>query len=56
MFFDCPDTGEPLSSTTISQWPGADDERVAMHCPKCSKLHTFERSQASEPAEEAVPA
>jgi hypothetical protein len=40
--FDCPETGESLSSTVnAGQWPGRDDELVSMHCPKCSKLHSF---------------
>lgn len=47
MRFDCPETGESLSSTVnVGQWPGRDDELVSMHCPKCSKLHSFGRAQA----------
>lgn len=47
MRFDCPETGEPLSSTvTVGQWPGRDDELVSLHCPKCSNLHSFGRAQA----------
>ena len=53
--FDCPETGEPLSSMAgPGQWPGRDDELVSMHCPKCSKLHRFGREQAilaTEPGE-----
>jgi hypothetical protein len=55
MRFDCPETGAPLSSAMdAGQWPGREDDLVSMHCPLCSKLHSFERSQAilaAEPAE-----
>ena len=47
MRFDCPETSQPLASTLdVGQWPGRDDELVSMHCPKCSKLHSFRRAQA----------
>lgn len=47
MRFDCPETGKPLSSAVnVGQWPGRDDELVSMHCPRCSKLHSFGRAQA----------
>ena len=46
MRFDCPETAEPLASLDVGQWPGRDDELVSMHCPKCSKLHSFRRAQA----------
>ena len=47
MRFDCPETGESLSSSlSAGEWPGRDDELLSMHCPKCSKLHGFGRDQA----------
>jgi hypothetical protein len=54
MRFDCPETGEPLSTPIVGQWPWSGDELMSMHCPKCSKLHSFGRLQAvlvTEPGE-----
>jgi len=46
--FDCPQTGEPLSSAMAAgAWPGRGYELVSLHCPKCSQLHSFRRAQAS---------
>ena len=47
MRFDCPETAERLASTLdFGQWPGRDDELVSLHCPKCSRLHSFRQSEA----------
>jgi hypothetical protein len=51
MSFDCPETGEPLSAMNVGQWPGRGDELMSMHCPKCSKLHSFGPAQAIVAAE-----
>jgi hypothetical protein len=45
MRFECPETGEPLSALSAGQWPGRGDELVSMHCPRCSKLHSFARTE-----------
>jgi hypothetical protein len=44
--FECPETGKPLSGTAIEGWAGeAPDALIAMHCPKCSRLHEFTRAE-----------
>ena len=54
MRFECPETGEPLFTVSDGQWSWRSDELMSMHCPKCSKLHSFGRAEAvltPEPAE-----
>ena len=47
MTFECPTTGQPLRSMQASEWSSEMTEAlIAMHCPKCSQLHTFARDQA----------
>jgi hypothetical protein len=46
MRFDCPETGDALSTSNVGQWPWQGDELMSMHCPKCSKLHSFGPAQA----------
>ncbi len=41
MRFECPETGEPLFTVSDGQWSWRSDELMSMHCPKCSKLHSF---------------
>jgi hypothetical protein len=46
LMFECPSTGKPLSGVAIEEWVGeVPDALIAMHCPKCSSLHEFTRSQ-----------
>ena len=46
MTCECPTTGEPLATMAIDDWTAADpDALIAVHCPKCSELHAFARSQ-----------
>lgn len=44
--FECPDTGKPLSAMTVDDT--APDVRIAVHCPKCSRLHLFSNGDAVE--------
>jgi transcription elongation factor Elf1 len=45
--FECPETGEPLTSTTaFGRFPGGEVEAVTRHCPKCGQLHRFEVKDA----------
>ena len=54
MRFECPETRKPLFTVSDGQWSWRSDELMSMHCPKCSKLHSFGRAEAvltPEPAE-----
>lgn len=45
--FECPVTGEPLTSTlAVGRFPAGDVEAVTRHCPKCGQLHRFEVKDA----------
>ena len=44
--FACPDTGKPLTAMTVDDAQAP--VRMAVHCPKCSKLHFFESTEAVE--------
>ena len=48
--FACPETGKPLTAMTVDDAEAS--VRMAVHCPKCSKLHFFESAEAVE--EQAV--
>jgi hypothetical protein len=50
--FECPETGKPLPAMTVGE--GAGDVRLAVHCPKCSKLHVFANGDAVEEREIAL--
>ena len=47
MIFECPETHEPLPSTSATVWTesGATGIHVS-HCPKCSQSHEFSRAEA----------
>ena len=42
--FECPETGKPLTAMTVEDAEAP--MRVAVHCPKCSKLHFFSAAEA----------
>jgi endogenous inhibitor of DNA gyrase (YacG/DUF329 family) len=42
--FECPETGKPLPAMTVDD--AAPEMRLAVHCPKCSKLHVFTNGDA----------
>jgi hypothetical protein len=45
--FECPETGEPLTSTVaVGRFSGEDRGAVTRHCPKCGGLHRFEAKDA----------
>jgi hypothetical protein len=47
MLFECPTTGKRLSRLAVEDWVAEDPEMIlAVHCPKCSGLHHFHRSDA----------
>jgi hypothetical protein len=47
MTFECPGTGEPLQSMALDDWTAVQpDLQMALHCPKCSQLHTFTSADA----------
>jgi len=47
MMFECPTTGELLTSTRrFLRWDGGEDKLVSLHCPKCSTTHALRRADA----------
>jgi len=44
--YECPETGKPLTAMIVDEAEGS--VRMAVHCPKCSKLHFFEADEAVE--------
>ena len=44
--FECPETGKPLSAMMVDETEPP--VRMAVHCPKCSKLHYFEATATVE--------
>jgi hypothetical protein len=46
MTCECPTTGESLAAMAIDDWTAEQTGTlIAVHCPKCSKLHTFSRAE-----------
>ena len=47
LMFECPTTGELLeASKRFMRWEGPSDERVSVHCPRCSSTHVLSRADA----------
>jgi hypothetical protein len=46
MTFECPETGKPINRMSSEWLAGQPDAVFTMHCPKCSGLHSFSRSDA----------
>jgi len=47
LMFECPTTGELLeASKRFMRWEGPSDERISVHCPRCSSMHVLSRADA----------
>ena len=47
LMFECPTTGELLeASKRFMRWEGPSDERVSVHCSRCSSTHVLSRADA----------
>jgi hypothetical protein len=45
MTFECPTTGLPLAPMAIDGWAAEQPRALfAVHCPKCSQMHEFSRT------------
>jgi DNA-directed RNA polymerase subunit RPC12/RpoP len=47
MLYECPETHAPLPRISTAIWLASDtSELAAIHCPHCSRRHTFSRADA----------
>lgn len=45
--FECPETHELLTTMSSTEWTSSPDAAMhVVHCPKCSKRHSFSRADA----------